>query len=109
MKNGKRARTLRNVLTLFLCADESAPDPDRSGVSGGETAVSESPMVARWAVLVVGEPGVEYGDEDEEEYETVHDLSRSSELSKLLQRRGKTRWSVLMPCVRCPSGRRDLD
>lgn len=46
-------------MTLFLCVDDSELDEDTSGVRGGETVLMASPIVARAAVLEVGEPGEE--------------------------------------------------
>lgn len=58
------------------------PPPEMSGVSGGETALSVSPMVATWIELPVGECGDERG--YEEVGTVVQDLRRVRALSKLL-------------------------
>lgn len=76
-------------MTLFLCVEVNELDDDPSGVRGGETALRANPIVARAAVLEVGDPGVEEG-----EGATVQDFNLWRELSKLLRGRNRRGFSV---------------
>ena len=58
-KRTRRERTFKKALTLFLCVVDKELWDDESGVRGGDTALKASPIVARAAVLEVGDPGVE--------------------------------------------------
>jgi len=52
-------RTFKKAFTLFLCVVDSELCDDESGVRGGDTALRANPIVARAAVLEVGDPGLE--------------------------------------------------